>query len=125
MTSASSSLEGLRVLIAEDEGLLALVLETVLQGFGCEVVGPVACVDEVLREAERGGLDGALLDVNLRGEQIFAILPRLVALKLKIVITSGCDEASIPEAFRTVPRLPKPFGEVSLLRICEQTFLKT
>jgi DNA-binding NarL/FixJ family response regulator len=125
MTTASSSLEGLRILLAEDEGLIALELETVLQGFGCEVVGPVSRVGDVLREAERGGLDGALLDVNLRGEQIFAILPRLTELKLRIVITSGYDDATLfPEAFRSLPRLAKPFGERSLQQICEQTFLK-
>ena len=125
MTTASSSLEGLRVLLAEDEGLIALELETVLQGFGCEVVGPVSRVNDVLREAERGQLDGALLDVNLRGEQIFAVLPRLTELKLRIVITSGYDDATLfPEAFRTLPRLAKPFGELSLRKICEQTFLR-
>jgi DNA-binding NarL/FixJ family response regulator len=125
MTTASSSLEGLRILVAEDEALIALELQTVLQGFGCEVVGPVSRVNEVLREAERGGLDGALLDINLRGEQIFAILPRLTELKLKIVITSGYDDdAQFPEAFRTLPRLAKPFGELSLQRICEETFSK-
>lgn len=126
MTTATSSLEGLRILLAEDEGLIALELETVLQGFGCEVVGPVSRVNDVLREAERGRLDGALLDVNLRGEQIFAVLPRLTELKLRIVITSGYDDATLfPEAFRALPRLAKPFGELSLRRICEQTFLKT
>jgi len=125
MTTASSSLEGLRILLAEDEGLIALELETVLQGFGCKVVGPVSRVGDVLREAERGALDGALLDVNLRGEQIFAILPRLTELKLRIVITSGYDDATLfPEAFRSLPRLAKPFDERSLRRICEQTFLK-
>src|SRR5690242_67893 len=119
MTHANASLDGLRVLLAEDEGLIALELETVLQGFGCEVVGPVSRVTEVLREAERGRLDGALLDVNLRGEQIFAVLPRLMELNLKIVITSGYDDATLfPEAFRTLPRLAKPFDERSLRRIC-------
>jgi DNA-binding NtrC family response regulator len=124
MTTASSSLEGLRILLAEDEGLIALELETVLQDFGCEVVGPVSRVNDVLREAERGGLDGALLDVNLRGEQVFAALPRLIELKLKIVITSGYDDATLyPEAFRALPRLAKPFDERALRRICERTFL--
>jgi len=124
MAADNSRLEGLRILVAEDEGLIALELETVLQGFGCEVLGPVSRVAEVLREAERGGVDGALLDVNLRGEQIFAILPRLTELKLRIVITSGYDDATLfPEAFRSLPRLAKPFDERALRAMCEATFL--
>lgn len=124
MVSAQSKLQDLRILVAEDEGLIALELETVLQGFGCEVIGPVSRVKEVLQAAERGGIDGALLDVNLRGEQIFAILPRLIELELRIVITSGYDDATLfPEPFRKLPRLAKPFDERALRRICEETFL--
>lgn len=104
MATDTSQLEGLRILVAEDEGLIALELETVLQGFGCEVVGPVSRVAEVLRRAGHGDLDGALLDVNLRGEQIFAILPQLIALGLKIIITSGYDDATLfPPEFRDLP----------------------
>ncbi|CAL75372.1 putative response regulator receiver (CheY-like protein) [Bradyrhizobium sp. ORS 278] len=114
----------MRILVAEDEGLIALELETVLQGFGCEVIGPVSRVAEVLREAERGDLDGALLDVNLRGEQIFAILPQLIARELKIVITSGYDDATLfPPEFRGLPRLAKPFDERALRAMCQATFL--
>lgn len=123
MATTNSTLAGLRVLLAEDEGLIALELETILQDFGCEVVGPVSRVSEVLREVERGGLDGALLDVNLRGEQIFSVLPRLIEHRLKIVITSGYDDATLfPPEFRALPRLAKPFDERALRRICEQTF---
>ncbi|CCE08311.1 putative response regulator receiver (CheY-like protein) [Bradyrhizobium sp. STM 3843] len=126
MAPTDSPLAGLRILVAEDEGLIALELETILQDFGCEVVGPVSRVDDVLREAQRGGLDGALLDVNLRGEQIFDILPQLVEQKLKLVITSGYDDATLfPPAFRSLPRLAKPFNEQALRRICEETFSKS
>ncbi|WP_315744875.1 MULTISPECIES: hypothetical protein [unclassified Bradyrhizobium] len=126
MATTKSSLAGLRILVAEDEGLIALELETILQSFGCEVVGPVSRVSEVLGEAERGGLDGALLDVNLRGEQIFAVLPRLIEQRLKLVITSGYDDATLyPPAFRSLPRLAKPFGEKALRRICEETFSRS
>jgi hypothetical protein len=82
----------------------------VLQGFSCDVVGPVS--REVLRKAERGDVEGALLGVNLRGEQIFAVLPELIALEPKIMMTSGHDDARLvaPE-FRDLPRLAKPFDE--------------
>jgi len=126
MATDTSQLEGLRILVAEDEGLIALELETVLQGFGCEVVGPVSRVAEVLRRAGHGDLDGALLDVNLRGEQIFAILPQLIALGLKIIITSGYDDATLfPPEFRDLPRLAKPFDERALRAMCETTFLRS
>ena len=125
MASDDSKLQGLRILVAEDEGLIALELQTVLQDFGCEVVGPVSRVGDVLREAERGGLDGALLDVNLHGEQIFAILPQLIALDLKIVIASGHDDATLfPPDFRDLPRLAKPFDERALRAMCEAVFTR-
>jgi len=123
MASDDSKLQGLRILVAEDEGLIALELQTVLQDFGCDVVGPVSRVGDVLREAERGGLDGALLDVNLHGEQIFAILPQLIALDLKIVIASGHDDATLfPPDFRDLTRLAKPFDERALRAMCEAVF---
>ena len=125
MASDDSKLQGLRILVAEDEGRIALELQTVLQDFGCEVVGPVSRVGDVLREAERGGLDGALLDVNLHGEQIFAILPQLIALDLKIVIASGHDDATMfPPDFRHLPRLAKPFDERALRAMCEAVFTR-
>lgn len=118
-----SPLAGRRILLAEDEGLIALELERMFVDFGCDVVGPVASVEGVLENAERGGFDGAVLDVNLRGRQIFEILPTLQRLGLRLVITSGYDDVSLfPPLFRTVPRIPKPFNERELRRICERVF---
>jgi len=116
-------LAGQRILLAEDEGLIALELEGILGDFGCEVVGPLANVDEVLENAQRGGFDGALLDVNLRGRQIFEILPALKKLGLRIIITSGYDDATLfPTPFRATPRIAKPFDKGELQRICEKVF---
>ena len=121
--SGKKPLAGRRILLAEDEGLIALELERMLVDFGCEVVGPVAGVEGVLKKAERGGFDGAVLDVNLRGRQIFEILPRLQSLGLKFIITSGYDDVTLfPPPFRAAPRLPKPFDENELLRVCERVF---
>jgi len=121
--SSKNPLTGQRILIAEDEGLIALELERMLENFGCEVVGPVSNVKEVLEQAVKGGCDGALLDVNLRGQQIFEILPKLQNLGLRMVITSGYNDVTLfPAAFRRVPRIAKPFDERELRRVCENVF---
>jgi CheY-like chemotaxis protein len=121
--SAKNPLAGHCILLAEDEGLIALELERMLEDFGCDVVGPLASVGEVLERAQRGGLDGALLDVNLRGQRIFEILPALQQLGLRLIITSGYDDATLfPAPFRAMPRVAKPFDERELRRVCEKVF---
>jgi len=115
-----------RILLAEDEALIALEVEGVLQDLGCKVVGPVSRVDEAHGHVESSSLDGALLDVNLRGQQIFWLLPKLVERGIPLIITSGYDDATLfPESFRTVPRMAKPFDFVALRRLCVEVFAKT
>ena len=121
--SRKRPLAGQRILFAEDEGLIALELERMLEDFGCELVGPLASLEEVLENAHRGSLDGAVLDVNLRGRQIFEILPELQQLGMRIIIASGYNDATFfPAPFRAMPRVVKPFEERELRRICERVF---
>jgi len=113
------ALENRRILVAEDEALIAIGIESMLQGFGCEVVGPVSDIREILQVVEAEQVDGALLDVNLRGRQVFEILPELIRRKIPVVLTSGYDDATLfPPAFRDLPRISKPFDEATLRRIC-------
>jgi CheY-like chemotaxis protein len=98
------------VLLAEDELLVAMDIEASLRELGCEVVGPVATVAEVERLAERPDLDGAVLDVNLRGAKVFDALPALLARGLPVLLSSGYDEAILfPHEFRSLPVLVKPY----------------
>lgn len=108
-----------RILVAEDEGLIALDLEATLIGFGCEVIGPLSEIDEILNTIRSRPLDGALLDVNLRGRQIFEILPEFLIRKIPVVLTSGYDDATLfPQVFRALPRISKPFDHAMLGRVC-------
>jgi two-component SAPR family response regulator len=120
-----TSLAGQRILIAEDEAIIALQLEQLLVEIGCEIVGPISRVADVLSCIKNEKLDGALLDVNLRGESILPSLPLLIQLGLPFVITSGYDAASLfPAELRQVPRVTKPFDETQLKRLCIEMFAK-
>jgi len=120
--SSDSILANRRILLAEDEGLIALDVESMLQGFGCEVVGPLSELEDILLAIQAQPLDGALLDVNLRGRQVFDILPEFISRNIPVVLTSGYDDASLfPRAFRELPRISKPFDQSTLHRVCVDT----
>jgi CheY-like chemotaxis protein len=104
-----------RILLAEDELLVAAEIELMLAELGCEVVGPVATVAEVERLAGAEPLDCALLDVNLRGEQVFSAVPALHARKIPVVLSSGYHSpARFPQGFRQLPVLVKPYDRAEL-----------
>jgi CheY-like chemotaxis protein len=115
-----SALEGCRVLIAEDNLFAAMELESALIDLGCEPVGPVAQVDQALRLAQQERLDGALLDVDLRGELVFAVAEELERRRIPVIFASGYDTDDIfPPRFVRHPRLRKPFGESEIRRVLE------
>jgi DNA-binding NtrC family response regulator len=122
LSSSDRILANRRILVAEDEGLIALDVEAMLQGFGCEVVGPLSDLEDILLAIQAQPLDGALLDVNLRGRQVFDILPEFISRNIPVVLTSGYDDASLfPHAFRELPRIAKPFDQGTLHRVCITT----
>ena len=122
LSSCDSILAKRRILLAEDEGLIALDVEAMLQGFGCEVVGPLSHLEDILLAIQAEPLDGALLDVNLRGRQVFDILPEFINRNIPVVLTSGYDDASLfPLVFRELPRISKPFDQGTLHRACLAT----
>lgn len=119
------ALRGLRILIAEDNVFAALELEQTLRDFGCEPVGPVASVAEALRLVREAPLDGALLDVDLRGERCFPIAEELQRRDIPVVFATGYDEQDlIPQALTAAPRLRKPYMTSELQRVMVQAFAR-
>lgn len=104
-------LNGCRVLIVEDESLVAMLLETILEDMGCTPVGPAATVDEGLAMAESETLDAALLDVNVAGRQIFPVAETLKARGVPFVFSTGYGEGGLPDEWRGQATLQKPFTE--------------
>ncbi len=104
-----NDLTGRRILVVEDDILIAMLIEEILQDLGCAVVGPVATLDDALRLAGDEALDAAVLDVTIRGGQIYPAAERLLARGIPFILASGYGNWALPEAFRNMPRLTKPF----------------
>lgn len=107
----SSSLRNARILVVEDEYMLADDLATELRDAGASVLGPVGSMAQATALAEQSpDIDGALLDINLNGEMVYPIADRLTARGVEIMFVTGYDRAVIPERFADVPRFEKPLS---------------
>lgn len=103
-------LAGLRVLVVEDEWLIASELERILGERGCVVVGPAARVAEALQMVAGESFDAALLDANLAGEIATPVAAALAARGTPFAVVTGYDRDQLPEGpLREVPRVRKPF----------------
>lgn len=103
-----------RVLVVEDESLIAMLVEDGLEALGYEVVGPVGTVDAALRLVGQTPFDLALLDINLGGKQSFPIAEALEARGIPYVFLTGYDRSSLPAAFQHRFGLQKPFRMAAL-----------
>jgi len=102
-------LADLRVLIVEDEALVAMLLEDMLRGMGCVVVGPAPSVHAAIESARHADFDLALLDLNLRGEEVFPVADILGARDIPFVFVTGYGALRLPEPYIGHPTLAKPF----------------
>lgn len=98
------------ILIVEDEPLIAMMLEDFLDAMDRQLAGSADTVAGALEYVEKGGVDAAILDVNLRaGEQSWPIAARLAELGIPFILATGGAGDMIDPAFRDRPVLAKPF----------------
>jgi two-component SAPR family response regulator len=112
----AAALRGCRVLLVEDDFLVAETMRDVLEGLGMEVVGPIGWVEEALLfiEANPGAFDAAVIDINLHGAQSYPIAEVLCARHVHFVFTTGYSSSAISERFRAYPRCEKPVSRRAL-----------
>ena len=98
------------ILVVEDEPLIAMMIEDFLDVLDKRLVGTADTIDAALALIECGGIDAAILDVNLRGgEKSFPIAEALAARGIPFVFATGGSHDSVADAWRDRPTLPKPF----------------
>jgi two-component SAPR family response regulator len=115
-------LEGRRILIVEDEYLVAMELEQILGSLGAEVVGPFGRLEPALAVMRHEGVDGAVLDVRLDGAMISEVAAPLIGRGVPIVLTTGYERDQLPPELRALPLVRKPFTEQALRQAVEQMF---
>ena len=109
---SASALQGLRVLVVEDEALVSMLLEDMLADHGCEVAATASRIAQALDMVADDNLsfDAAILDVNLGGEPIFPVAEALAARGAPFVFATGYGAGGLPETWRSRPTLQKPFS---------------
>jgi CheY-like chemotaxis protein len=103
-----------RVLIVEDEAMIAMLVEDMVVDFGSEVVGPVAQLSSAISLAQTAELDAAILDINVGGSVIFPVADILKNRDIPFIFATGYGSMGLPDRFRNSHTLPKPFSYQSL-----------
>jgi DNA-binding response OmpR family regulator len=124
MSSARGAISGLKLLLVEDNFLVAEHMREMLERHGCDVVGPAPRVTRALELVyEADALDGAMLDVNLHGELCFPIARALAARGVPFLFLTGYEAgAIIPAEFEAAPIVAKPVDENGLMAAIQHTF---
>jgi CheY-like chemotaxis protein len=121
MTASSVEVPGRRVLIAEDEYLVAKRMVEEFAKLGVETIGPASTVKRALDLVGHSGpLDAAMLDIKLRNEMIFPVADALRARGVPFVFTTGYSQKIIPDRYKDVVRYEKPFDVAEVARVVAQ-----
>jgi PAS domain S-box-containing protein len=115
-----SDLTAVRVLIVEDEGLVALELQDLLNKVGATVIGPFGDVAQAREAAGGEVIDLAVLDTNLNGEVVYPLARELLSRGIPFVFVTGYNSGDVPDEFRTLPRIAKPFAPLVLLKALQR-----
>ena len=108
-----------RVLIVDDEPLIAMLVQDWLADMQCETVGPAGSAPAALALIAGAALDGAILDVSLDGHDSFAVADALRARGVPFAFATGHGRDRIDARFRDAPTLSKPYDFDSVRKVVE------
>lgn len=120
------TLQGCRILVVEDEYMIAQEIADGLSNAGAETLGPLPRISDALRLIEtETRIDAALLDVNLGNAAVWPVVDALLARRVPVVLATGYDASAIPAAYAHLPRCEKPTTTPDLLRALTQVVVQT
>jgi CheY-like chemotaxis protein len=105
-----------RVLIVEDEMMVAMLIEDLAEELGFEVLGSVGRLDDAIALTKEAAFDAAILDVNLNGEETYPLASILDRRKVPFVFATGYGREGVRDRFPDTPVLQKPFQREALGR---------
>ncbi len=118
---APKSIIDLRVLLIEDEALVAMMMQDVLEDLGCTVFGPYRTLASAVEAAKEEEVDLALLDINLGEELVYPAAEILAERGVRFVFLTGYDNEHVDTRFRYAPVLQKPFDREALQRVLTES----
>lgn len=113
----ASLLAGKRILVVEDEPLIAMEIEAQLTQLGCTIVGPAGTIEAAEERIEAGGFDAALLDANIAGRRADPLAALLVRAGIPFAFATGYGRAGLPDGFDDAVVLAKPFATEDLKHV--------
>ncbi len=119
MPDATEVLRGRRIMIVEDEMLVAMELEALLAEQGCAVIGPAPTADRALALLAEGLPDAAILDVNLNGQTATPVAAALRAQNVPFLLATGYSQ-SLQAELKDTPRVDKPVNHERLVQALTQ-----
>jgi CheY-like chemotaxis protein len=108
------AIAGNRVMVVEDETLIALVISEYLTEMGLSIVGPYNTVVEAMAALKNSNVDAAVLDINLGKELAYPLADALLAANVPFIFVTGYGEAGLEERFKDIPVLQKPIDRQTL-----------
>ena len=103
------SLDGVKVLVVEDEAIVAMLLEQMLEDLGCTVAGVANQLTAAVALVNDAQADVAILDMNLAGDRVDPVARILAEKSMPFIFASGYGEDGLSAEWRGRPVLPKPF----------------
>ena len=116
-----------KVLVVEDEPLIAFDIASMLESLGCDMVGPVARLSDALTIVDSEVFDCAILDINVRGGYITPVAEILLDRHVPLLLATGYSEDALPSRLMSQARLAKPYTseqlEHELRLLCSQVIV--